>query len=276
MHDFFDIGPDHFEEWPRDAKIDEAKEQLLAFFDTHPIGVFYEHQIEIIFERRYFHWITGKALHELIAEEKIASDLMTLSGTVPIRFYRRKSHRGWRKQAKEILARVGTFSTEDFSRGLGRHGEQMVDAALPRVGFVRVARGVRAHEGRVWTDTGHDLDRIYRLGDLVFGAEIKNRLSYMDLADVEIKIKICKHLGLIPFFIVRMFPKSYFDLVQREGGITLILEHQLYPHGQHRFAREVKQKLQLPVDSPPEIFDSTLERLLRAIARLRRVTRATS
>ncbi len=92
----------------------------------------------------------------------------------------------------------------------------------------------------------------------------------MDLADIRTKIRICKHLGLTPFFIVRMFPKSYFDFVQKEGGITLILEHQLYPHGQHSFAREVKQKLQLPVDSPPEIYDSTLQRLLRAVARLRR------
>ncbi|HKN17075.1 MAG TPA: hypothetical protein VJX47_09040 [Candidatus Sulfotelmatobacter sp.] len=176
MDDFFDIGPDD-EQYPRDAKIDQAKEQLVAFFDANPKGVFYEHQIEIIFERGYFHWITGKALHELAAERKVSSELMTLSGRVPIRFYHRKSHRGWRKQAKEILALVNAFSTEDFSRGLGRHGEQMVDAALPRIGFVRLARATRAYGDRAWVETGHDLDRIYRYEDLVFGAEIKNRLS---------------------------------------------------------------------------------------------------
>jgi hypothetical protein len=152
----------------------------------------------------------------------------------------------------------------------------MVDAALPRIGFTRLARETRSYGDRSWVETGHDLDRIYRYEDLTFGVEIKNRLSYMDLADIQIKIRICKHLGLIPFFVVRMFPKSYFDFVQKEGGITLILEHQLYPHGQHVFAREVKQKLRLPVDSPPEIFDSTLDRLLRAITRLRRELQALS
>ncbi len=270
MDDFFDLGAHEIEVGPRDAKVDEAKAKLLAHFEANPKGVYYEHQLEIIFERQFFHWITGKALHELTAEEKIASELMTLPGPVPIRFYHRKSHRAWRRQAKEILALVAAFSNEDFSRGLGRHGEQMVDAALPRIGFVRLAREAKTYGDKIWVETGHDLDRIYRYEELVFGMEIKNRLSYMDLADIGMEIRICKHLGLIPFFVVRMFPKSYFDFVQKQGGITLILEYQLYPHGQHRFAREVKEKLGLPVDSPPEIFDATLERLRRAIAHLRK------
>jgi len=269
MDDFFDLGPGDVETWPRDRKIDEAKEKLVALFIENPKGVFYEHQLEIFLERQFYHWITGKALHELVAEEKVASELLTLSGAVQIRLYHLKSHRGWRRQAKEILNLVRTFSSEDFSRGLGRHGEQMVDAALPRIGFVRLGRDVRTYNGRTWSATDHDLDRIYQYQDLVFGAEIKNRLSYMDLKDIETKIRICRQLGVIPFFIVRMFPKSYFDMVYREGGLTLLLEYQLYPHGQHRLAQEVKQKLQIKVDCPPEIYDSTLERLLRGIAALR-------
>lgn len=269
MDDFFDLGPADVENWPRDTKIGDAKEKLLALFAANSKGVFYEHQLEIILERQFYHWITGKALHELVAEEKLASELLPLSGAVQIRFYHLKSHRGWRRQAKEILKLVAAFSTEDFSRGLGRHGEQMLDAALPRIGFVRLARDVRTYNGRTWVATGHDLDRIYQYEDLVFGTEVKNRLSYMDLEDIQTKIKISKHLGLIPLFIVRMIPKSYFDFVYREGGITLILEHQLYPHGQHRFAREVKEKLQIKVDCPPEIYDATLQRLLRAIAHFR-------
>jgi hypothetical protein len=273
MHDFFDLGNDHVEAWPRDTKVDDAKKELLGFFEANPRTVFYEHQLEVIFERRFYHWITGKALHELAADAKrgrIASDLLTLSGAVPIRFYRHKSHRGWRLQAREILKLVRTFSTEDFSRGLGRHGEQMADAALPRVGFIRLARNTRTYNGRMWTETDHDLDRIYCYEDLVFGAEIKNRLSYMDLEDIRTKIRICRQLRLIPLFIVRMFPKSYFDLVYREGGISLILEYQLYPHGQHALARQVREKLRIPVDCPPEIRDETLQRLLRTIQHLRK------
>jgi len=270
VEDFLDLGPEDVGDWPRDTKIEESKKALLDFFDANPHGVFYEHQLEIIYERRFYHWITGKALHELVAEGKIGSDLLPLAYPVQIRFYRRKSHRAWHRQAKEILSLVSAFSTEDFSRGLGRQGEQMIDAALPRVGFIRKARDVRTYNGRTWTETGHDLDRVYQYEDLSFGTEIKNRLSYIDLKDIQTKIRICRHLRLTPLFIVRMIPKSYFDVIYREGGITLILEYQLYPHGQHRLALEVKKKLQLPVDCPPEIYDSTLQRLLKSISHFRR------
>jgi hypothetical protein len=87
VDDFFDLGPGDVGQWPRDRKIDEAKEKLLALFDAEPNEVFYEHQLEILFERQYFHWITGKALHELADDRKIASELMTLAGAVSIRFY---------------------------------------------------------------------------------------------------------------------------------------------------------------------------------------------
>lgn len=270
MDDLFDLGSENFGSWPRDAKIEEAKKTLLAYFEANPTAVYYEHQLEVIFERQFYHWITGKALHELIGEEKIASELMNLTGAVPIRFYHRKSHRSWRRQAKQILKIVGAFSNEDFARGLGRHGELMVDAALPRIGFVRLARETRSHDGRTWTKTDHDLDRNYKFEDLTFGAEIKNRLSYMDLEDIKIKIAICRHLRLTPLFVVRMFPKSYFDFVYREGGISLILGHQLYPHGQHSFAHNVSASLNLPVDSPVEIYDDTLKRLLKGIAHFRK------
>lgn len=266
MGNFYDFEPPEPELRPRDSKVDEAKEFLSRFFDENQKTVFYEHQIEVMHEKRFFHWITGKALHELDAEEKIASELVPLAGEVQIRFYRRKSHRNWKRQAKEILKLVNNFSNEDFARGLGRHGEQMFDAALPRIGFIPKGKNVRTYNDRTWEETGHDLDRVFEHGGVAYGTEIKNRLSYMDLEDIEIKISMCDFLGIIPLFIVRMFPKSYFDFIYRRGGVTLIFEYQLYPHGQHHFAREVHDQLRLPVDCPAAIYDGTLTRLLRAIA----------
>lgn len=214
---FYDFQPEDDPGPARDSKVDEAKEALLRFFEQNPKGVFYEHQLEVIFEKTLFHWITGKALHELNAEQKIASELVELAGPVQIRFYRRKSHRNWKRQGQEILHLVRAFSNENFSRGLGHHGEQMFDAALPRVGFVPLDRNVRTFNGRNWVETGHDLDRIFVHEGTHFGVEIKNRLSYTDLSDVDIKIRMCRFFGIVPLFIIRMFPKSYFDHVYRHG-----------------------------------------------------------
>jgi hypothetical protein len=58
------------EERERDPKVDEAKKVILEFFVQHPDGVFYERQVQVRFEKTFFHWITADALHELRDEVK--------------------------------------------------------------------------------------------------------------------------------------------------------------------------------------------------------------
>ena len=78
---------------PRDRAIDEAKKDLEIFFKANENSVFYQRQIQVIFEDKYFHWITAYSLSELSQEGKIASDVLTLAGTGKITIYRRKGHR---------------------------------------------------------------------------------------------------------------------------------------------------------------------------------------
>ncbi len=73
---------------------------------------------------------------------------------------------------------------------------------------------------------------------------------------------MCKHLKILPLFIVRMAPKTYIDVVRKEGGFTLIFGYQLYLYGQKPFADEVRRRLRLPTDSPAHIEDGTVKRLL--------------
>lgn len=47
-------SPDYFEE--------SAREDLITFFEKNKGRVFYSRQIEVIFEDKYFHWITNRAL----------------------------------------------------------------------------------------------------------------------------------------------------------------------------------------------------------------------
>jgi hypothetical protein len=113
-----------------------------------------------------------------------------------------------------------------------------------------------------WTETGHDLDRVFERDSIAYGTEIKNTLSYIDRDEMEIKVRMCKHLGLRPLFIVRYAPKSYVNFVREEGGFTLIFKYQLYPFGQKAFADEVQARLKLPTDSPARIEEGTVKRLL--------------
>jgi len=265
MNDYSDHAFDDTEEeaipW-HDPKINEAKIALHKFFGEHDREVFYERQLEVIFESEFFHWITAKALHELRDEGRIASEMGELTETTPIRFYRATTHRFWKRQATQVLSLVRTFSASEFTRALGRHGELMFDAALPTQGFMPKAKKVTAYGGKQWTTTGHDLDRIYERDGVPYGAEIKNTLPYIPTDELKIKLRMCSFLGLKPLFIVRMAPKSYIQEVHKQGGFTLVFKYQLYPHGFSTFAEEVRNRLKLPVDSPASIEHGTIQRFL--------------
>jgi len=249
-------------ERPRDGYVDSAKAELKTFFAENPESVFYQRQLQVLFEKDYFHWITVRALEELVQEGSIAAEEMPLPGTGTMIFYRLSSYRYWKRDADEIVKLVTQFSESSFTQALGAHGETMFDAALPTAGFMPTGRNVKRYGEREWTKTGHDLDRVFEKDGIAYGTEVKNTLSYIEKNELEIKISMCRHLGLVPLFIVRMAPKSYVKLVDEVGGFTLIFKYQLYPFGRKSFADEVKARLGLPTDSPTRIAEGTVKRLL--------------
>lgn len=167
-------------EQPRDPVVDGAKRVLRDFFAERATEVFYQRQLQVIFEKRFFHWITAYALSELAAEGFIASDQQALPTGSSITVYRERSHRYWRRQAREIVDLVAQFSAEAFTNGLGRQGELMFDAALASAGFIPTAKKVREYKGKQWTATGHDLDRVFERDGIAYGAEVKNTLGYIE------------------------------------------------------------------------------------------------
>ena len=199
---------------------------------------------------------------ELGAEGTFASDTEEVPVIKHITFYRARTHRFWRRQANEITKRVQRFSEPELTQASGAHGEQMFDAALPRFGFMPTGTKVRSYGGKTWTETGHDLDRVFERDGIAYGTEIKNTLKYIPRDELTAKLKMCKFLR--PLFIVRYAPKSYNFEVFEQGGFTLVIKYQLYPFGRETFADDVKASLRLPVDSPARIEHGTIERLLSA------------
>jgi hypothetical protein len=176
----FDVEEDE----PRhDPKVAKAVDKLLAFIEGNPDEVFYEMQLEVLFEDEYFHWITTKALAQLRDSRKIGSSIQGLKGIGRIRFYFHIRNRYWKRKAVEIRKLVEQFSDPAFTSALGNQGEILVDAGLPSVGFLPTARNVNGYGGVQWTETKHNLDRIFEIDGVLYGAEIKNRLSYISQSE---------------------------------------------------------------------------------------------
>ena len=89
FYDYEDIEEEEWrEEWPRDVKIDEAKEALREFFDERCEEVFYVKQLEVFFEKKPFgfHWITAKAISELEEEGFLRAEKVPLGKGTSIKF----------------------------------------------------------------------------------------------------------------------------------------------------------------------------------------------
>ncbi len=244
------------------------------FHEEHPKELFYDRQLCVLFEKKYFHWITGRALKTLVDERRLATDLEVIPGVhdeegraLTLRFYRHPSHRYWRTQGKEIAGLVRQFSG-DFGHALGDYGELVCDAALGAEGFVRAAKNTREWQGRRWDKTGHNLDRIYVRDGIAYGCEIKNTLKYLPVEEREVKQAICGHLGVKPLFIVRWLPKSHMHEIIEAGGFAILFEHQLYPIGQGDLANEVRKRLWLPVVCSGEFPADAVDRFVRLHQRL--------
>ena len=253
-------------ESPRDKKIDQAKEAVLQkLFEPDPDEVFYGRQAEVLLEQEYFHWITAKALRELVGEGLLRSERLWLNepGKVSLTFYRLPKNRYWKRRANRVTKLVRRYSDYNFTRALGLHGEQMFDAALPKVGMRPLASNTQSYQGKTWEKTEHNLDRIFEPEGIGYGVEIKNTLPYIPIGELETKLEMCSFLDLKPLFIVRFAPKSYVYEIQRRGGFTLIFKYQLYPYGFVELAREVQRELRLPVDCPATIAEGTCRRFLR-------------
>jgi hypothetical protein len=221
--------------------------------------VYYGRQLEIWLEGRFFHWITKKALNELAGERKITM-VVEEHGDITAHMYVPRRHRYPRRQIGEVIRLIAEFSQPTFTRALGQHGEMLADGAFAHTGFRILKTKVTEVDGRRWTQTKHDLDRLIERDGVRYGIEIKNQLGYIDQTEFQVKMLMCHHFGVRPMFIARMMPKSYIYEVQKAGGFALILRNQHYPLLAGDLATRVRNRLKLPVLSIRGLPDTTFHR----------------
>jgi len=85
---------------------------------------------------------------------------------------------------------------------------------------------------------------------LAYGIEIKNTQNYIQHDELQIKLRLCQHLGLVLSVALNRTsaPKSYmFDIAVKNKGFGLLFEEQIYPWGHSSLLAEVRNQLGLKV-----------------------------
>jgi len=101
---------------PRDPAVDRAKRAVMAQVFPTP-RVIYHRQAQVALERDFFHWVTGRALRELVAERVLIEEVRPFRGST-INLYWPRRHRYPRREAANIVSLVDRFSDPGFARGL--------------------------------------------------------------------------------------------------------------------------------------------------------------
>jgi hypothetical protein len=252
-------GQKAFVHWPREPRLDDAKSALQRIFTQRPEAVFYGRQLEVWLEDDYFHWITHKALGELTRDGAVKSALDETAGGNKIRLYWANKNRYWKRAAKKLLDLVNEHSNPELTKALGQHAETMFGLALAGQGFTIEGRNTRSHSGRIWSATENDLDWIVSKDSKAYGVEIKNTWAYIGREELNVKIQLCKELGIAPLFIMRNAAKSYVHEIQQRGGFALLFKTQLFPFGSAAHMAKARS-LGLPVDCPTAIPEGTIRR----------------
>jgi len=248
---------------PPDPQQVSARETLATFFEEHREQVFFSRQIEVQNEDRYFHWVTNRALRELVEDGIIRSETRTLSTGGSIKLVWHKGYRFYKRSATRLIALVEEYADPNIGAALGLHGETMVLEGFARSEFVMRGRNTQGHRERKWQESDHNLDFLFERDSVVYGVEVKNTLGYMDYEEFQTKVRLCEFLGARPVFAARMLPRTWIKELVDSGGYAMILKYQLYPWTHRELAKRVARELGLPVDAPRALEEGTTARFLR-------------
>jgi hypothetical protein len=263
MVDWDDFGYEPEVERAADAYETSAIETLEEFFEKNDSNVFFGNQLAVQNEDRFFHWITHRAIGDLIGAGLLLTETRQLASGSSIKLVWHRRHRYYKRDAKRVVELVEEYGSPRMCEAIGLNGEHMVLHGFARREFVLRAQHARRFRDVEWTDTQHNLDFIFERDGRAYGIEVKNTLSYMPQDEFLTKIRLCKHLGLVPVFAARMLPKSWIRQLIDAGGYAMIMKYQLYPWTHGDLAKKVARELGLPIDAPKALQEGTMTKFER-------------
>lgn len=250
------------EEHPRDSKIDEAKRRVRALLDASPRAVYYIKQLQVLFEGEFFHWITGRAVGELIGEGFVSYEDASLAKG-KARFVFNKAHRYRIRQITRAVKVIERYSAPEMARACGHWAETLFLLALAEHGFTVHERNTNAWGGKTWTESRHNLDFVVSRDKVIYGAEVKNTWDYIPPEEMRLKVTMCQWLGIRPLFIWRFAPKSYMFEIIQSGGYGMIFKTHIFPLGHEALVDEIRRALGLECDAPSRIPEGMLQRFVK-------------
>jgi hypothetical protein len=226
--DFSEEQEDYGPVWQPDAYFIEAQKEIRNLYEADKESVFYVRQLQVKFEKKYYHWITHNALMGLLKTGYLKDFRIEREKGTSTRYFIHHSNRYPVRKISKLEEVVEEYSQDLITRSCGHRAEDLFCKALALRGFMPVAIKVKECNDKKWIKTNHDLDFVFKRDGIEYGCEIKNTLGYIEKEELDIKIEMCNFFQVKPLFIMRYSPKTYNKLIYDNGGFALLFVSQIY------------------------------------------------
>ena len=164
------------------------------------------------------------------------------------------------KKIRKFSRGIIRYSSKEITGMLGKHLHQLVKVELKAQQFKIEGENTNSYNGKT-ASTNHTLDIIakHKTRNLAIGVEAKNSLDLIPIKELNIKLKMCKELDIIPVFACRWL-KPFYGKIQAYGGFPWEFKKQFYPLGQEKFVENLQKKFKLPVEVTPELPPEVVEK----------------
>lgn len=211
-------------------------------------SVFYKKQLEVIFEDKYPHDITGKAISELITNGFLRPEPRSYGDGMNTIFVWKRSLRYKSMEIRERLRLMEILSDDELNDGAGKHAEDLFGHMFEKNQFKIIGRNTNEYRRKKWRRSNKNLDFIIEKDGVSYGVEIRNRFDYMRQAEFEEKLDMCGFLGLLPLFPLRCPSEQQFASMFDVGGLALKFKVRIFPPGNQKLVTNIWNYFRLPVN----------------------------
>ena len=129
----------------QDPAQEMARERLVSFFEDNREGVYYSRQLAVINEDEFFHWVTYRALMELVESGFLKSETRPLKTGNEIKLVWHHRYRYYRRSASRVVALVEELSRPDTGVALGQNARLLALEGFAKQEFVMKGRHVKKY-----------------------------------------------------------------------------------------------------------------------------------
>ena len=176
---------------PKKYSDEEIKEDIKRFFldpdhwvyqygtpaECGPTSPYYKRQLEVLFEDRYFHWVTHRIIDRLVKEKFLKEIEVKLSSDVRVKFVVRSDVKHYKREINKRVKLIEWCSSPRITEVLGKWGEHLTEFMFARLGFRVISRNTNEFKSKKWTKTNHDLDFIVEKDGILLRCRGKKHTS---------------------------------------------------------------------------------------------------